>query len=312
MGEILIGTCSWTDPTLIECRRFYPEWAHSPETRLQFYASHFPIVEVDSSYYALPNERTSMLWVERTPGKFILDIKAFRLFTQHPTPLASLPKDIREALPESAKEKTGVYQRDLPEEVTDELWSRFERALLPLGSAGKLGVVLFQFPPWFFPRNEQRNYILSCKGKLPQYQIAVEFRHNSWVNEKNLERTISFLRDNGLALVCVDEPQGFKSSIPPVVEATSHISVVRFHGRNRDTWEKKGISTAERFNYLYSEEELGEWAPRIKALADKTGQLHVLFNNCHKDKAVVNAKQIGLMLGHQLPTSNNRGLASHG
>jgi len=179
MSDILVGTCSWTDPTLIESGRFYPNWARSAEARLQYYASQFPIVEVDSSYYALPNERTSGLWARRTGEKFIFDIKAFRLFTQHPTPLSTFPRDIREALPKELKEKTNVYSRDVPTELTDELWERFERALLPLDSSGKLGVVLFQFPPWFYPGNEQRDYILSCKERLPQYRIAVEFRHNS-------------------------------------------------------------------------------------------------------------------------------------
>ena len=296
MGDILVGTCSWTDQTLIESGRFYPDWARSAEARLQYYTSQFPIVEVDSTYYALLNERTSGLWVNRTSDKFIFDIKTFRLFTQHPTPQSALPKDIRQALPADLTEKNNLYSRDLPDELTDELWARFEQALLPLDSAGKLGVILFQFPPWFYPGNEQREYILSCKERLPRYRIAVEFRHNSWLNEKNSERTLNFLRDNDLPYVCVDEPQGLKSSMPPLAEATSETGVVRFHGRNREMWEKKSISATQRFNYLYAEEELKEWVPRIEELASKTRQLHVLFNNCYADKAVVNARQIKLML----------------
>jgi len=296
MGDILVGTCSWTDPTLIESKRFYPDWARSAEARLQYYASQFPIVEVDSSYYALPNEKTSGLWATRTGDRFLFDVKTFRLFTQHPTPHQALPKDVRQALPPELKEKTNLYLRDLPEELSDELWRRFEHALLPLDSAGKLGVVLFQFPPWFYPGNEQRDYILRCKEKLPQYRIAVEFRHNSWLNEKNIERTLTFLRENNLPYVCVDEPQGFKSSMPALVEATSDIGLIRFHGRNREMWEKKEVTATQRFNYLYSEDELKEWVPRIRELATKTRQLHVLFNNCYADKATVNAGQTKLML----------------
>ena len=127
----------------------------------------------------------------------------------------------------------------------------------------------------------------------------MEFRHSSWVNEKNREGTLIFLRDNGLPFVCVDEPQGFDSSVPPIVEATSDIGLVRFHGRNRETWEKRGISVTERFNYLYSQEELREWVPRIGDLATKTRQLHVLFNNCHQDKAVVNARQVRCLLDEE-------------
>lgn len=296
MGEIRVGTCSWTDPTLIQSGRFYPSTAQTAESRLRYYASQFPLVEVDSSYYALPGEKTARLWVERTPDAFLFDLKAFRLFTQHPTPFSALPRDIREALPDAAKEKANVYQRDVPADLLGELWARFETALLPLDSAGKLGVVLFQFPSWFHAGGEQRDYILSCRERLPQYHTAVEFRDSSWLRPGERERTFAFLRENALAFVCVDEPQGFKSSVPPVVEATSDFSLVRFHGRNAETWEKKGLSPAQRFDYLYTEDELKPWARDVKELAAQSSQVHVLFNNCHSDKAVVNARQIRLML----------------
>ncbi len=296
MGDILVGITSWTEPTLIESGRFYPTSARSAEDRLRYYVGQFPIVEADSTYYALPAEKTSGLWVNRTPDGFVFDVKAFRLFTQHPTAPSVLPKDIRESLPAELKTKKTLYYRDLPPAILDNLWQRFESALLPLDSAGKLGVVLFQFPAWFYPGNEQRDYIEACQKKLPQYRVAVEFRHGSWLNEKNYQQTLDFLRGNNLPYVCVDEPQGFKSSVPPLAEATADIGIVRFHGRNREVWEKDGISAAERFNYLYTEEELRGWAPKIRELASRTKQLHVLFNNCYGDKAVVNAGQIRLML----------------
>jgi len=296
LGKILVGTSSWTDPTLIKSGRFYPPSAKSAEARLQFYAQNFPIVEVDSSYYALPSENNAKLWVERTPDDFTFDIKTFALFTQHPAQARSLPKDIVGTLSPEAQQKRNIYLRDVPDDTLAELWRRFAEALLPLDSAGKLGVVLFQFPQWFFPSRENRAYILSAKDMLSQYRLAIEFRSASWLNERNSERTFAFLRDNDLAFVCVDEPQGFKSSVPPVAEATSSIGLVRFHGRNRETWEKKGISAAERFDYLYSEQELGEWVPRIKGLAAQTQEVHVLMNNCYEDKAVVNGRQIRLML----------------
>ncbi len=296
MGQVLIGTCSWTDPTLIRSGRFYPPAAKSAEDRLRFYAGEFGIVEVDSTYYAMPAEQTARLWVERTPKDFVFDIKAFRLLTDHPTPAKSLPKDLRDALPSPVAEKTNLYQRDLPAEVVTEVWNRFESALLPLDSAMKLGVVLFQFPPWFYPVARQREYMLSCKDKLPQYRLAVEFRQHLWLKDSNREQTIDFLRRNDLSFVCVDEPQGFKSSVPPVSEATSDLGLIRFHGRNSEMWEKRGAGVAERFNYLYNDVELREWVPRIRDLADRTRQLHVLFNNCHEDKAVTNARQIRLLL----------------
>ncbi len=296
MGEILVGITSWTEPTLIEGGRFYPASARTAEARLQYYASQFPIVEVDSTYYAMPNQRTSGLWATRTPDSFVFDVKAFRLFTQHQTPPVALPSDIRNALLPGIREKKYIYYRDVPGEILKELWHRFAQALIPLDSAAKLGVVLFQFPPWFFPGDREREHIARCQEMLPQYRLAVEFRHASWTNEKNLEHTLSFLRERNLGYVCCDEPQGFKSSVPLLFEATSDVGVVRLHGRNTESWEKAGISTAERFNYLYAEDELKALAPGVKALATKTSKLHVLFNNCYGDKAVVNAGQMRLML----------------
>ncbi len=296
MGKILVGITSWTEPTLIKSGRFYPPFAKTAEARLQYYSSQFPLVEVDSSYYSMPNEHTAGLWVNRTPGGFVFDIKAFRLFTQHQTPPVALPKDIRDALPPDLRAKTNLYYRDLSEETLKEMWKRFAEALLPLDSAGKLGVVLFQFPPWFFPGDREREHIARCQEMLPQYRLAVEFRHASWTNEKNRERTFRFLREHNLAYVCCDEPQGLKSSAPLVFEATSDASVVRLHGRNTDAWEKTGITTADRFNYLYSQDELEGLVPGMKALASESSQMHVLCNNCYEDKAVVNAYQLRALL----------------
>jgi len=297
MAKIRVGTCSWTDPTLLSSGRFYPDSARSAEARLQYYASQFNMVEVDSGYYALPNERNSYLWAERTPDDFVFDFKAFRIFTQHPTPISSLPKNIRNELTTESQEKKNLYYRDLPAELVDELWQRFETALLPLDTVGKLGVVLFQFPPWFYPGSQQLDYIEMCKEKLRQFRLAAEFRNNVWLSEKNRASTFDFLRRNDLPFVCVDEPQGFKSSVPPVAEVTSDLGLIRFHGRNSETWEKKGIGPAERFNYLYTEAELQPWASKIAQISQQTSEMHVLFNNCYQDKAVVNARQMCFMLG---------------
>ena len=295
-ARILAGTCSWADKSLVECGRFYPPDAKSPEDRLRYYADQFPLVEVDSSYYGLPAERNAALWVERTPPHFTFDVKAFRLMTQHPTPPSALPKDLRESLPRALLEKRNLYPRDLPPAVTDEVWNRFASALLPLDSAGKLGVIVFQFPPWFLPGAQSKDYLLEAKGRLPQYRIAIEFRNGRWLSDRNADRTLAFLRDHDLPFVCVDEPQGFENSVPPVAEATSDVALVRFHGRNRETWAKRGITPAERFDYLYSEDELAEWVPRIEHLARDTNEVHLLMNNCREDKAVVGARQLQMLL----------------
>jgi len=297
-ARILVGTCSWTDRTLIESGAFYPREATTPAERLQFYAQNFPIVEVDSTYYGLLSERNAGLWVERTPADFTFDLKAYALFTHHPTQVRSLPKNVRDALDAEVGQKANVYYRDLPSELRDEMWQRFASALLPLDSAGKLGVVLFQFPPWFMPGAESMDYILEVKEeRLSQYTIVVEFRNNRWLSDRSRERTLRFLSDHRLPFVCVDEPQGFRSSVPPVAEATAPDALVRFHGRNREMWERKGISVSERFRYLYSEDELKEWVAPIEKLAQRAERLHVLMNNCYQDHAVRNARQMATLLG---------------
>ena len=306
MGKIRVGTCSWTDPTLVGSGRFYPDSAHSAEDRLRYYASQFNLVEVDSSYYSLPSERTSELWVQRSGEAFTFDVKAFRLFTLHPTPQQALPKELTDKLGPELTEKPNLYYRDLPFPVIDDLWERFERALLPLDSSGKLGVVLFQFPPYVYPGSSALEHILLCKERLPQYQLAIEFRNSMWLSERHRADTFTFLRENGLAFVAVDEPQGFKSSVLPIAEATAEIGLVRFHGRNAGTWEKKGISAVERFNYLYNEDELKEWVDSMAQLSGQTRELHVLFNNCHEDKAVVNARQMSFLLRLHTPSGMER------
>jgi len=296
MAEIRIGTCSWTDPTLL-ATDFYPREANTAEKRLQHYADHFRLVEIDSTYYSMLAQRTATLWVERTPQDFIFNVKAFRLFTQHPTKLEALPKDVRALIP--PLEKANVYYRDVPEDVRSLLWQRFNEALLPLDSAGKLGVILFQFPPWFFPGEASSRHLAECKQNLPQYRLAIEFRNAAWLSENRARETVGFLKENDFVYVCVDEPQGLKSSTPPVVEVTSDIGVVRFHGRNKDIWEKKGISAVERFRYLYSDEELSEWLPRLAELASEVRQLHVLFNNCYGDYGIRNARDIDRLMRSQ-------------
>jgi len=296
-ATILVGTCSLTDKTLLESG-WYPPQVATPEERLRYYARHFPIVEVDSSYYALPSPRNAVLWAQRTPDDFVFDVKAFALFTHHPTPPRSLPRDIHDALPPQLREKRNLYYRDLPPELVDELWRRFAEALLPLDSAGKLGAVLFQFPPWFRPGRESREYMAALRERLPQFRLAVEFRQARWLaEERDRQLTLRFLREHGLPLVCVDEPQGFSSSVPPLAEVTAPLAVVRFHGRNAATWEARGLTTAERFNYLYTPEELGEWVPRVRQLAREAEEVHVLFNNCYRDYAVRNARQMAQALG---------------
>lgn len=291
-ATIEIGTCSWTDPTLTATTDFYPDTNMTAEERLGFYAEHFPIVEVDSTYYAPPSERVAGLWVERTPDHFTFDVKAFRLLTQHPTPPRSLWKGIRENLPAEQSEKKNVYMRDLPRDLQSEAAQAFREALMPLHSAGKLGVVLFQLPPYVYPTRGSFGYLKWVAAELEDFQLAVEFRNGRWLDDENMSDTLDFLERHSLAYVCVDEPQGFKSSVPPVVAVTAPVAEVRFHGRNADNWEKKGISAAERFRYDYPKEELEEWVPRIETLAESADSVHALMNNCYSDYGIRSATSL--------------------
>lgn len=296
MGEFLVGTASWTDKTLIESGRFYPREAKSAEARLRYYATQFPLVEIDSTYYALPAEQTAQLWVDRTPQGFIFNVKAFRLFTGHQAQAQALPADLRKAL--RLDDKANFYYRDLSDEVRRELWQRFRSGLEPLRRSGRLGAVLLQFAPWFVFGRERFEHILHCADMLDGIQLAVEFRNKSWFGEKTRDKTIAFEREHNLAHVVVDEPQGFASSIPPVWEVTCpDLALLRLHGHNRETWAKKGLaSAAERFNYLYSIEELDAFIEPVKILASRARRVHVLFNNCHGDKAQRNAAQFRQLL----------------
>jgi uncharacterized protein YecE (DUF72 family) len=287
MGEIKVGTASWTDKTLLESG-WYPATANTPEKRLGYYAEHFPLVEVDATYYAPPNEQTASLWAQRTPDGFTFNIKAFSLLTGHPTKVSALPKDLR---PET--DKKNVYPKDVPAQTYEDIWSRFLSALDPLVEANKLGLLLFQFPPWFTIRRSNKQTLLEVAARCKPLRVCVEFRHASWFDGDNQAETLAFLREHDLPYVVVDMPQGHKSSIPPVVEATSDLAVVRFHGHS-DKWTSKDIY--EKFGYRYSEKELAEWAPRLTALAEQTQQTHVLMNNCYSDYAQTNAEQlIGLL-----------------
>jgi uncharacterized protein YecE (DUF72 family) len=291
-GDVRVGTCGWTDPTLIKAKTFYPEGANTAEARLRHYASQFPIVEVDATYYALPRQEQAGLWVERTPPDFLFNVKAYSLLTQHPTMAKTIPTDLRESILPEHRDKQRLYPNHLAAEAVEEVWRRFAEALLPLDSAGKLGAVLLQFPEWFVPSRANREYLLGAKQRLAGYRACVEFRNRSWLaTDRDRDRTLGLLREHELALVCVDMPQGFRSSLPPVAEVTDPaLSVIRFHGRDPKAWEKKTVS--ERFRYRYGEDELREWVPRIEHLAESAGQVHALLNNCYSDYAVVNARQL--------------------
>ena len=286
MAQIRVGTAGWTDKTLI-ASGWYPPEADTPEKRLRYYASQFPLVEVDSAYYALPAEQTAAAWAARTPAGFTFNVKAFSLFTQHPTPVRALPVDLRESAGKAGKDR--VYLKDVDPELAGQAWDRFLAALEPLRQAGKLGAILLQFPPWFPISRSNKEYITACAERVAPRRVCVEFRNRTWMTQDNQKETLEFLTAHQLPYVCVDMPQGYPSSIPPVLAATSDLAVIRLHGHS-DKWESKDIH--ERFGYRYSDEELANWAGNIQRLAEDAAETQVVFNNCYRDYAQVNARQL--------------------
>jgi len=287
------GTASWTDPTLVAPGVFYPPGATTAEARLKYYASVFSVVEVDSTYYALPTPRVAELWVERTPEDFVFDVKAFGWMTGHPTETERLPRVLKDALPNDIAGKKRLYAKDVPHEVREQAWRIFAEALLPLYETGKLGAVFLQYPSWVRPADHSADMLARARRRLGPLPVAVEFRHRDWLAPPNRERTLAMLRHNGMSYVIVDEPQGFASSVPPETAVTSRkLAVVRMHGHNADTWEKRGIPVVERFRYLYGRQELEKWVPKIEEIAGESEQVHVVFNNCYGNYGTTNALEM--------------------
>ena len=299
---ILVGTASWTDKTLIDCGRFYPPKAKTPEARLRYYASIFSMVEVDSSYYAIPAPPTAQAWADRTPDNFVFNVKAFRLFTGHQTQSMVLHKDIQQALAPLGLARN-FYYRDVPQGIRAELWRRFHEALAPLRAAGKLGLVHFQFPPWLMRNREGVAHVTHCVEQMAGQVVSIEFRHSSWLDTAaHRESTLALLKDLNAVNTVVDGPQGFANSVPMLAEATHpDYALVRLHGRNAATYNIKGAaSAAERFDYEYSEAELRELAAEIVRIAYKVRNTHVVFNNCDEDKGQRNGISI-MKLFEQMP-----------
>ena len=294
IGEhiVLTGSCSWTDRTLVKDTDWYPRRTMSAEERLRFYASQFPLTEIDSTYYAPPAAPQARLWAERTPEEFRFDVKAYSLLTGHPTRPRSLWRDLREQLAPEVAEKRNIYPNHLDPAALEVAWRRFDAALRPIHEAGKLGAILFQYPPWFVPRRENRLEVQALRERLPDYRIAVEFRSPMWLaEERDRERTLGMLEEHGLVFACVDAPS--VSGLPRIFAATNReLFMVRFHGRSDSTWKDTSRSAAERFRYHYSRDELEEMVQPIAEVAQEARETHLLMNNCYRDYSVRNAADL--------------------
>ncbi len=302
-ATIRLGTCSWADQSL--SKHWYPRGVASRE-RLAYYAERFDTVEVDSTYYRLPDEEMVARWAERAPADFTMHVKAFALMTRHPVKADVLPPDLREQMPVDEK---GRVERP-PRELRGEVFTRFHQALEPLRSAGKLGGILLQFPPYVVFKPQSLEYLEWAAEQLRGDEPLVEFRHVSWLDDEHRAETLSFLEQHGMTHVVTDSPRidGAKNMVPTVVARTSPTAYVRLHGRNASTWNKRGGSASERFDYLYGEEELHEWVEPLRELANGAEQAFVFFNNNGRSQdgqggwiaqAPTNAVELRRILDHE-------------
>lgn len=293
---IHVGTCSWSEKSLIESGEFYPRGVSSPEARLRFYADHFDTVEVDATYYAIPPMHTVELWAQRTPAPFVFHIKAYGALTGHGIDPRTLPKALRELLPAPDREQRSIQVNE--PELIRAIAGAFTDSLAPLRAAGKLGLVVFQYPPWFRCKPAAFDYILQCRELLDGLSMAVEFRHGSWLTERHRPEVIGFLRNNGITYVTADEPQyGTLATVPFLPDATTDAAYFRLHGRNREAWLRKGTETSLRYDYLYSGEELGGFVRAARSVSDRASTLFLMFNNCRLGHAMKNALEMRHLVG---------------
>jgi uncharacterized protein YecE (DUF72 family) len=303
VSRVRVGICSWADPALIEAATFYPKKSMSAEARLRFYAGVFDVVEVNASYYAIPDVVTVRRWAQRTPPGFLFHVKAWSLMTGHHPRPQSLPAEVQAMLPERVRRspRGEVLADDVPAEGIDAAFRLFRAALAPLAEAGKLGYVLFQFAPWVHFEPARLDYLASLPERLPGATVAVEFRHRSWFPD-HADEALRALRAARLAHVITDAP-AVGGAMPHVTAVTAPTAVLRLHGRNAEGFLRQlrggTPSVREKYDYLYSDTELAALVPEIGSLAEDSEEVFVSFNNNNRDYPVRNALALRKLLGQR-------------
>jgi uncharacterized protein YecE (DUF72 family) len=303
VSRVRVGICSWADPALIEAGTFYPKKSMSAEARLRFYAGVFDVVEVNASYYAIPDVLTVRRWAERTPPGFVFHVKAWSLMTGHHPRPQSLPADVQAVLPERVRRspRGEILADDVPAEGVDAAFRLFRASLAPLAEAGKLGYVLFQFAPWVHYEPRRLDYLVSLPARLPGWTLAAEFRHRSWFPD-HADETLRALRAARLAHVITDAP-AVGGAVPHVTAVTAPTAVLRLHGRNAEGFLRQlrgeEPSVREKYDYLYSDAELAALVPEIGGLAEDSEEVFVSFNNNNRDYPVRNALALRRLLGQR-------------
>jgi uncharacterized protein YecE (DUF72 family) len=282
-ATIRIGTCSWADDAL--SKHWYPPGT-PPLARLAYYGERFSTVEVDSTFYRVPTEQMVRGWAERSPDRFVMHVKAFGLLTRHPVKLQQVPPELREGLPVDDRGRVDRPTR----EARGAVFTAFLDALQPLREAGKLGGILFQLPPYVVWKPSSLDYLEWAGDQLGADRMLVEPRHRSWFAEDIRAELLRWLEERRMSWVSVDAPKVDAANVPAtLVAATTPLAYVRFHGRNAGTWNVRGGSAAERFDYLYSEAELREWVRPLSDLAAQAEEAYAFFNNNNQTDGVAQA-----------------------
>ncbi len=289
-GRILVGTSSWADPGFV--KDWYPAGMKAGD-RLPWYAERFEGVELNSSFYAVPERDTVRRWANITPGGFTFDVKLHRLLSRHSAGLDSLPPDLREGARTTARGRV-----QLTPELEGALTGEILDAVEPLERAGKLGGFLLQLTPGFSPKRNELAELEPLVSAFAPRRLAIELRNRRWVDEERMTDTLEWFDDQGVAFVCVDAPPGDATPIMPPVDAVTRddLAYVRMHGRDTQGY-LNGRSVAERFGWIYGDDELEEIAGRARGLAEQAAEVHVFFNNNRDDDAPTAARRFRALLG---------------
>lgn len=289
-GRILVGTSSWADPGFVE--DWYPR-GMAARDRLAWYSERFEYVEVNSSFYAVPAQKTVARWAEITPPGFTFDVKLHRLLSRHSAGLDSLLPELRDRARTNERGRVLVTP-----ELQDLLVDATLEAVEPLAAAGKLGPLLLQLSPSFSPGKHNLGELEPLAERLREPGLAIELRNRNWVEDERLEDTLDWYERNGVSFVCVDSPPGDNFQILPPLDAVTRrdVAYLRLHGRNTEGY-LTGKSVAERFGWVYSDDELEELAQRARALAEDAGEVHVAFNNNRSSDAPDSARRFREIIG---------------
>src|SRR5579871_4131308 len=282
-APVRVGTCSWADDALI--KHWYPRGL-PPRDRLAWYSERYSTVEVDSTFYRVPDEKMVQGWADRTPDGFVMHVKAFGLMTRHPIRLEQVPPDLRDAMP---LDERGRVDRP-PREARAAVFREFLGALAPLRETGKLGGILFQLPPYIVPKPSSFEYLEWARGQLDGDEMLVEFRYRDWFAPERRDDVLRWLEEHEMSYVTVDAPRLDGANVPEtLVAVTGPTAYVRFHGRNAGTWNKRGGGAAERFDHLYERDELAGWVEPLRELASAAERTFAFFNNNNQTDGVAQA-----------------------